>query len=380
LVRRALGLRLPPALVLGWRGAFPRRARTVLGVARLALPLLMITVALSAWTTVERFRSHPAELGLPAALTAHSPHAAAADRPAEAEARRLLGAHPDVQSVHPGAEVAALIPGQTGTITLRGLGEDYPFTVVEGRLPQGPDEAVAGQGLLDLLRAGVGDWVRMTVEGRPQILHIVGRSLEPDKNGRVLSTTLDTLQEADPLLKPGFYQLVLRPGADPDTVRDRLAASVDGRLDIRDVPNPADGLSPASAVIAGLVAVLGLIGLTELLTAIAAGVRDRGRDLLALKAIGLTPRQIGAVMVTATGFTALAAALAGTALGVPAGRWLIDAQGRSSGIGAGIAQTPPLPLLAAVVVLAVAGALAVSAVPATRTAHRRPADSLSESL
>ncbi|SFC48177.1 ABC transporter permease [Streptomyces aidingensis] len=381
LARRALGLRLPPALVLGWRGAFPCRARTVLGVARLALPLLMITVALSAWTTVERFRSSPAELGLPAALTAHPPHAAAAGRTADdAQARSLLAGHPDVLTVHPGAEVAALIPGQTGTITLRGLGGDYPFTVVDGRLPHGPDEAVAGQGLLDLLQVRVGDWVRMTVEGRPQILHIVGRSLEPDKNGRVLSTALATLRETDPRLDPGFYQLVLRPGADPDAVRADLAAAADGRLDIRAVPNPADGLSAASAVLTGMVAVLALIGLTELLTAIAAGVRDRRRDLLALKAIGLTPRQIGAVMVTATGFTALAAAVAGTALGIPAGHWLIDAQGRSSGIGAGIAQTPAPPLLAAVVVLAVAGAVAVSAVPATRAARRRLADSLSETL
>ncbi|MRT44409.1 ABC transporter permease, partial [Xylella fastidiosa subsp. multiplex] len=77
------------------------------------------------------------------------------------------------------------------------------------------DEAVAGQGLLELLDAKVGDWVRMTVGDQPQILHIVGRSIEPENAGRVISTSLDTLRGNDPHLAPTLYQLRLRPGADP---------------------------------------------------------------------------------------------------------------------------------------------------------------------
>src|SRR4029078_3453792 len=94
----------------------------------------------------------------------------------------------------------------------------------------------------------------------------------------------------------------------------------------------------------GLIVVLALIGLIELLTAIGGTVREGERDLLALKAIGLSPRQITAITVTATGCTALAAVLLALALGTPLAYWLIDAQGRSSGIGAGIAAGPP-PLL-----------------------------------
>lgn len=378
--RRALGMRVPPALVLGWRAAFPRRPRTLITVARLALPLLMITVALVTWSTLDMFRSRPADMGVPAALTVR------AEQPGSLtgqELQRALTAPPDVAAVHPGVEVAALVPGQTGTITLRGLGTDrapYPFTVVEGRLADGPDEAVAGQGLLDLLDVRVGDWVRMTVEGRPQILHIVGRSIEPEAGGRVISTTLDTLEERDPALRPDFYHLVLRPGAEPRAVSSALAEAAGGALEIRETPNPADRLEPARGVIAALIGVLALIGLTELLTVIGTGVRDRGRDLLALKAIGLTPRQISSAIVAAAGFTALLAAGIGTGLGVLSGSWLVDTQGRSSGMGAGIAHVPPALLLASVVVGAVLGAVAAAAVPATRTARRRLADSLTETL
>ncbi|MDX3570676.1 ABC transporter permease [Streptomyces sp. ID05-47C] len=373
--RRALGLRLPPALVLGWHKAFTRRPRSVATVARLALPLLLIVVALSAWTTIDRFRGSPEETGLPTALTVHA-DAGLSDR----DTRALLERDPQVAAAYPGVEVAALVPGQTATIALRGFGtraDPYPYSLAEGRPAHGRDEAVAGQGLLDLLDVGVGDWVRMTVGEQPQILHIVGRSIEPENAGRVISTSLDTLRENDPGLGPTLYQLRLRPGADPGTVAGRLATAGEGRLDVHAVTNPADGLSPLRGVFVGLIAVLALIGLIELLTTIGGTVREGERDLLALKAIGLSPRQITAITVTATGCTALAAVVVGTALGMPLAHWLIDAQGRSSGIGAGIAHGPSPVLLLLFGAAAVLGATALAAVPATRAAHRRLADTLS---
>ncbi|MFJ5552209.1 FtsX-like permease family protein [Streptomyces sp. NPDC093225] len=378
--KRALGLRVPPALVLGWRAAFPRRGRTLVPLVRLALPLALITVALVAWSTLDQFRSRPDRVGLPAALTVRADRHAG---PEDSALQKTLAALPDVAAVHPGAETAALVPGQTGTITLRGLGtaaRPYPSAVVAGRPVGGPDEAVAGQGLLDLLGVQVGDWVRMTVEGRPHVLHLVGRTIEPDSGGRVITTTLDTLREGDPDLRPGFHALVLRAGADPRAVGGAVAAATGGTVEVRETPNPADRLEPARAVVAALVGVLALIGLIELLTLVGTRVRDRGRDLLALKAIGLTPRQIGAMIMTAAALTALVSAVAGTTVGVLAGRWLVDAQGAASGIGAGIARLPSPAVLLTVVVAAVLGAVAAAALPATRTARRRLADSLTESL
>lgn len=373
--RRALGLRLPPALVLGWHRAFTRHPRSLATVARLALPLLLIVVAMGAWTTIERFDSRPDQIGLPTALTVHADSGRA-----ERDTRALLERDPQVAAAYPGVEVAALVPGQTATIALRGLGthtDPYPYALAEGRPAEGRDEAVAGQGLLELLDVGVGDWVRMTVGDQPQILHIVGRSIEPENAGRVISTSLDTLRENDPGLGPTLYELRLTPGADPTRVADRLTTAGHGSLDVHAVPNPADGLSPLRGVVIGLIVVLALIGLIELLTAIGGTVRESERDLLALKAIGLSPRQITAITVTSTACTALAAALIATALGAPLAHWLIDAQGRSSGIGAGIAQGPPGTLLLLLGAAAVLGAAALAALPASRATRRRLADTLS---
>ncbi|MEU6178118.1 ABC transporter permease [Streptomyces coeruleorubidus] len=375
LARRALGARIPPALVLGWHKAFTRRPRSLATVARLTLPLLLIVVAMSAWTTIDRFHSTPEQVGLPTALSVRADAGLT-----ERQTRALLERDPEVAAAYPGVETAALVPGQTATIALRGLGTDqdpYPYTLAEGRPASGSDEAVAGQGLLDLLDVRVGDWVRMTVGDQPQILHIVGRSIEPENAGRVISTSLDTLRANDPGLRPTLYELRLDPGADPREVADRLATAGRGHLDVHTVTNPADGLSPLRAVVAGLIAVLALIGLIELLTAIGGTVRESERDLLALKAIGLSPRQITAITVTATGCTALAAVLAATALGLPLAHWLIDAQGRTSGIGAGIAQGPSAPLMLLLGAAAVLCAAALAAVPAARAARRRLADTLS---
>ncbi|MFE9255274.1 FtsX-like permease family protein [Streptomyces sp. NPDC006879] len=368
-VRRALTVPgAPPALVLGWHRAFSRTRHKVATLARLTLPLLLISVALGAWATIERFDSRPQQVGLSAALTAR-PAEGVGDR----EARSLLQTSPDVLAVHRGLEVAALVPGQTGTITLRGLGsrqDPYPYSVVEGRPASGTDEAVAGQGLLDLLRVGVGDWVRLTVGGHPQVLHIVGRNLEPESGGRTISTSLDTLRENDPSLQPSLYHLRLRPGSDAHSVRAELLVAAEGRLDIHEVADSGDRLAALRAVVAGLIVVLALIGLTEVSTAIGTIVREGERDLLPLKAMGLSPRQTTALTVTAVGCTVLTAALAAIALGVPLAHWVIDYEGRASGVGAGIATGPDSLHLFLLGGGAVLGAMALAALPAARAEHR----------
>jgi putative ABC transport system permease protein len=74
-------------------------------------------------------------------------------------------------------------------------------------------------------------------------------------------------------------------------------------------------------------------------------------------------------MVTSSALLALAAAASGTLLGVLASRWLVGLQGASSGVGAGIAQTPPLLLLVALVAATVLVAAGACLLPALRAAR-----------
>ena len=52
----------------------------------------------------------------------------------------------------------------------------------------------------------------------PVILHIVGRTIEPDNDGDVVDFGLDALPAAS-ATAPMFYSLVLKPGVEPDAAR-----------------------------------------------------------------------------------------------------------------------------------------------------------------
>ncbi|SDJ59747.1 ABC transporter permease [Nonomuraea jiangxiensis] len=365
LARLALLVRLPPALVLGTRDAFTRRTPAFLTAFGLAVPMMMITIGLGVWATLDNFLSHPEQVGQ---------HASLYVRPAKLEpaaAERIAGQDKDVAEIYPGADVNALAPGEARSVRVRAIGastKPYPFPVVEGRMYGRPGEAVAGQGLLDLLGLRIGDRVRLTVGGSPLIVRIVGRTVEPDLDGEVLSVGLDSLAAKDSV-PPEFYALALKPGADPAEVRGRLLADSAEGLDVQAVVNPADRLAIIRVVIVALIAVLALIGLANLLTASALGLRDHAFDLAVLKAMGLTPRQVMATLVTGTGLLVVLGVGAGAAVGASVVKGLIDLQGDTSGVGAGIGRAPSPLTLAVAVVVAVGTALAVALIPARRAAR-----------
>ncbi|NRQ38221.1 FtsX-like permease family protein [Nonomuraea sp. NN258] len=365
LARLALLVRLPPALVLGTRDAFTRRVPAFLTAFGLAVPMMMITIGLGVWATLDNFLSHPEQVGQ---------HASLYVRPGKLEsaaAKALSERDRDVAAVYPGTDVNALAPGAARSVRVRALGtsiQPYPFPVVEGRMYTQPGEAVAGQGLLDLLGLKIGDRVRLTVGGTPLIVRIVGRAVEPDLDGEVLSVGLDSLAAKDSV-PPEFYALALRPGADPGEVRGRLMADSQEGLDVQVAVNPADRLSIIRVVIVALIVVLALLGLANLLTASALGLRDHAFDLAVLKAMGLTPRQVMATLVTGTGLLVVLGVAVGTAAGASVVTGLIDLQGHTSGVGAGIGR-PPSPLtLTVAVLIAVGAALAVALIPARRAAR-----------
>ncbi|MEU6720570.1 FtsX-like permease family protein [Nonomuraea sp. NPDC046802] len=365
LARLALLVRLPPALILGTRDAFTRRMPAFLTAFGLAVPMMMVTIGLGVWATLDNFRAHPEQVGQ---------HAGLYVRPGKLEAaaaQRIAEQDKDVAEVYPGTDVNALAPGQARSVRVRALGsstDPYPFPVVEGRIYGRQGEAVAGQGLLNLLGLKIGDRVRLTVGGTPLIVRIVGRTVEPDLDGEVLSVGLDSLAAKD-AVPPEFYALALKPGADQAEVRGRLLTQSAESLEVQAAVNPADRLAIIRVVIVAMIAVLTLIGLANLLTASALGLRDHAFDLAVLKAMGLTPRQVMATLVTGTGLLVVLGVGVGAAAGVSIVTGLIDLQGHTSGVGAGIGRAPSAVTLATAVVIAVGTALAVALIPARRAAR-----------
>jgi putative ABC transport system permease protein len=366
LARVGLLVRLPVPLVLGARDSFTRRLPAALTIVGVAIPMAMITIALTCWTTLDGFSSDPARIDLAAALTVYpgseSIHAEQAQ----------LARDPQIAADYPGAEFDTLLPGATATFTARAMGTSsrpYPFDVAQGAMFSSYNAAIAGQGLLDLLHYHVGDWVEVTVDGVPMIFDIVGRTLDPDNNGDVLDFGLDALAFNGAADEPQFYSLVLKPGVDPAAARQQLLRMSGNRLQVQQAANPADGLGVVRVVIIISIAALAIIGLANLLTATAVGVGDHLHEAEVLAAIGLTPRQVMATLViNSTILTAFGAAV-GTAAGLTVGPPLVNAQGQASGLGWGIATVPSFAVIAAMLALTLTVATAAALLLARRSAR-----------
>jgi putative ABC transport system permease protein len=366
LARAAMASRLPPAIVLGARAAFTRRLPALLTIGGLAVPMIMITIGLGFWATLDEVQSHPGDIGLAASLTVDP------GTMSSARAWQLVNRAPGVAAAYRGVQVTALLPGETTTVTTLGMGTSarpFPFRVVQGQLYHAPEEAVATQGLLDALGAHVGELVQMPFGGVPVTFRIVGRIIDPQYDGQVLAYGRDMLADEGAATPPVFYSLVLRRGASAAAAQSWLERRSGGRLQVAAVVSPADQLGIVRVMIAGAIAVLALIGLTSLVTASFVGLRDHLREIRVLCAMGLTPVQVLAALMARSSMLALVAAGIGVSLGLAACTGLINLAARLYGLGSGIGALPSGMTLAIAVTLAVVIAALTAAIPARHYAR-----------
>ncbi len=364
IARLSLLFHLPAALVLGARDSLTRRLSAGLTVFGLAIPMAMITIALTCWSTIDGFTGDPGKIGLASAVTVSQ---GGLDNK---QMLALIGRDDQVLAAYPGAQFVTLLPGDNGTFIARAVGTSarpYPFQVVQGRMFEAPNEAVAGQGFLDLMNIRVGAWISKTIDGVPVILHIVGRTIEPDNNGDVVDFGLDALNHAGSASPQLVYHLVLKPGVTAEAARSRLLAESHDRLDVQVVANPASGLRVLQLVIAVSVVILAVIALANLLTATVVGMRDHRHEVGVLAAMGLTPRQVVATLVTNTMILTLLGVSSGIVAGLLIAPRLINMQGDTSGIGSGIAVSLNVAEVAAILAVALATAAAAALILARRT-------------
>jgi putative ABC transport system permease protein len=371
IARLGLLFHLPAALVLGARDSLTRRLSAALTVFGVALPMAMITITLTCWSTISGFTHDPGQIGLASAVTVSQ---GGLDNK---QMLTLISHDRQVLASYPGAQFVTLLPGDNGTFIARAMGTSirpYPFRVVQGRMFAAANEAVAGQGFLDLMHIKVGAWISPTIDGVPvPPLHIVGRTIEPDNNGDVLDFGLDALNDAG---SARVYHLVLKPGVAAATARATLLAESHDRLDVQVLPNPASGLRVVQLVIAVSVVILAVIGLANLLTATVVGMRDHRHEVGVLAAMGLTPRQVMATLVVNTMILTALGVTSGIVAGLVIAPRLINMQAQTSGIGSGIAVS----LSAAAIAETLALALAIAAAAALFLARRMTRNSGSAHL
>ncbi len=302
----------------------------------------------------------------------------------------VLRSEPTVSAFAIGATGATM---RSGTVTFgaqatANIQGSIDPTVIEGRLPTGPDEILLGSKTMDDLHTGLGRTIDVAIPDvtSPMPVHVVGRGVLPPLTeteqlgrGAVLSpSAFDRLATTAPpdftVPPPGDVFVRFRPGLDRAQAMSDLAARLDrASFTVQAPVQPTDvadfgQVRHLPEILAGLLGIAGLLTLAHLLVS---AIRRRRRDLAILKTLGMPPAKVSAAIFWQATTVGLVSTLAGLPLGIVAGRWmwnLVAAQ-----LGVGPQSQVPVPVLAGLCVGVLVVVNLVAAGPAVMAGRIVPA-------
>ncbi|MFI1716660.1 ABC transporter permease [Streptomyces litmocidini] len=393
-IRGPLGrLPLPRPLALGLAAPFARPARAASTAAAVTFGALAVTFAVGLGSTLVAVRADgdPDRGGDVTVRTVASPAEGASGpggapplpgKPADpAAVAAAIAALPGTDSAYRTARTrleAAGLKGGVPVVAYEGDTAGSRHTMVSGRWFGATGEAVAATRFLRATGARVGGTVTLAERGRTVRLRIVGEVFDLGDDGMALRTGAASVAALRPRYQPADFAVTVAAGTDAARYAERLDAAVSPLGAEAAVTEGGESgvIRAMQALIAMLTLMLVVVACLGVLNTVVLDTRDRVRDLGVLKALGMTPAQTVAQVLTSVGVLGLVSGLVGVPLGVALHGRVMPAMGRAVGTTIPPADidvygTPLLVLLAtAGVVIAAAGAL-LPAVRAARTATAR---------
>jgi putative ABC transport system permease protein len=383
--------RLPRPLTLGLAAPFARPARTLVTLVAILLGGTAVTFAAGLATSLDRVatdlshaQAEPVQVGLPGQGAMVRP-ADAPPLPSPAAQQRAvqaaLRAQPGTLRYVAEADDDISVPGLPDHLSLTGFGDDASWTgyqLITGHWYRGNDQAVVNTGFLTDTGAQIGDSYTITSGSRHVTVRITGEIFEPNGGTPEILASLPTLSVLDPHLTVVQYDVALRPGTAAASYANTLAAAL----------GPDYSVSANNATPREFAAVIGLIATLTLLLAAVAGLgvlntvvlqtREKVHDLGVFKAVGMTPRQLSAMVVCSAAGVGLVAGLVAIPAGVALQRYVLPvmAHAAQTGVPASVLDVyvPGELVLLALSGLVIAAAAALA--PAGWAARARTASAL----
>ncbi|MFF8634446.1 FtsX-like permease family protein [Streptomyces pilosus] len=349
--RLAGRLPLPRAVALGLARPFARPARALaMGTAVLSgAAAVTFSVGMGASLgEVTKARAHDvADVVVPAPPPDFAPRGDAPDVPAErpradpAAVAAVIDAAAGTGKHYSAARVRATVSGSAGVVevvTFTGDASWGGYPMVSGRWVREPGEAVVPTPFLTATGTRVGDTV--TLDGLPGPagpveVRIVGEVLDPRNDGMQVFTDAATLGAARPDLTETSHHIAVTPGTDVSRYVGALNAELaplgatartGGTGNGGDMVVTLNALSALLTLLLVVVAALGVLGGVLLDT------RERVREMGIHKALGMTPRQTVATVLTSVVLTGLVAGALGVPLGMALHGLVVPAMGESAGL------------------------------------------------
>ncbi|MFI6604658.1 ABC transporter permease [Nonomuraea sp. NPDC050536] len=391
--RLASRLPLPRPMSLGLAQPFAKPARAALVGAAVLFGAVSVTFAMGLETAFTKYMdtdttglNAASMIVVPAGTPAgfHSPGGPANPHLDSTKVAAALASIPGTKAAFGwGNSGATVIGAPTGDYTMVDTTTgDLSWTnlgLVNGRWYQNPGEAVINDHLASTAGMHVGDTVTVTQDNKRLPLRIVGIDFDASSNGVVMTDTA-TFTAAG--LTPYITQFNVEL-ADNVSGPDWSASAAPALTPLHAEASPNITYEnytvlTMSALVATLTLMMIAVAALGVLNTVVQDTRERIHDLGIFKALGMTPKQTIAMVLTSVSLTGLVAGLIGVPIGMAVEKATLTQMGNAIG-----RNLPPsvthvytagilLPLLAGGIAIALLGAL----LPAGWAARSRTATAL----
>ncbi|MFF7656737.1 ABC transporter permease [Streptomyces sp. NPDC007983] len=344
-VRMAGRLPMPQPVALGLARPFARPARALAMGTAILFGAIAVTFTVGMGASlgqVMKARAHDAaDVVVPAPLPDVGPQGPAAEKRPEADPAAVaaaIKAAAGTGKYYGAATVRATVSGLTGTIDVTAFTGDASwggYTMVSGRWIDRPGEAVVPTPFLAATGSRVGDTVTLNGLSEPVTVRIVGEVLDPRNDGMQVFTDASTLRAAHPALTETSHHIAVRSGTDVTGYVDALnrdLAPLGATAQVGGLDAGGDMVVTLNALSVTLTLMLVAVAALGVLNGVLLDTRERVREIGVHKALGMTPRQTIAMVLTSVAVTGLVAGALGVPLGVTLHGWVLPAMGDSVGL------------------------------------------------
>ncbi|MFF3301646.1 ABC transporter permease [Streptomyces sp. NPDC001741] len=338
-----LPLPRPVALGLSWPFARPARALAMGTAILFGAVAVTFTVGMGATLgKVMDAKAHDvADVTVPAPMPDFGPQPPGGRKQPDADPAAVAEAVESAAGTgtyYRASTVRSTVSGLAGTVDVVAFTGDASwggYTMVAGRRIDRPGEAVVPTPFLTATGTRIGDSITLSGLAEPVTVRLVGEVLDPRNSGMQVFTDASTLTAAHPDLTDTSHHIAVTSGTDVSayiTALNKDLAPLGATAQAGGLDAGGDMVVTLNALSAMLTLMLVAVAALGVLNGVLLDTRERVREIGVHKALGMTPRQTVAMVLTSVVVTGLVAGALGVPLGVALHGWVLPAMGDSVGL------------------------------------------------
>jgi putative ABC transport system permease protein len=339
--RLANRLPLPRPIAIGLANPFTRPGRSGTLAGAVLLGAVAVTFAAGLGTSLGDVQNalHRDKLGDVTVQVGAGPAAGPGGaKPPPAQVTADIAAQPGTADYYATSQTQVGVAGVTGGVPVVGYTGDTAaaaYQMISGSWFSSPGQAVVPTRFLKATGTTLGDGITLSEAGHQVTLRITGEALDTHDGGMQILTDQSSLDKLQLGPEPQQFSIRLKPGTNLANYVHALNAKFSSTT-VQAQPNTDNRATVIDAMVAlvtlltlMIVAVAGL----GVLNLVVLDTRQRVHDLGVFKALGMSPGQTIAMVLTSVAGIGLVAGIIGVPLSVIAHNHVVPLMGNAVGTG-----------------------------------------------